>query len=51
MCFIHKEPIYAEFLKGNDVILSFLRLQLLHFGFKRFHCPLELFYGKTLSAF
>ena len=49
MTFINKEPVNAKLLKGNNIVLSALIVQLLQLHSQRFLCFFKLFYGKFIA--
>ena len=44
MTLINKEPVYAQLLKGNNIILSALVVQLFQFNRQGFLCFFKLLY-------
>ena len=49
MTFINKKPVYAEFFKGYNIVLSALIVQLLQLYGQRFFCFFKLFYGELIA--
>ena len=50
MTFIHEQPVYAQLLKGHDIVLALLVIQLCE---TYFQCPaglLHLFDGVVFST-
>ena len=50
MCLVHKEPVNAQLLKGNNIILSSGFQQLFQLGLQSFLRALHGFDGKALNT-
>ena len=50
VCLVHKDAVYAQFLKGNKVILAGLIVQLFQLCLQRFAGFLHLFDGEVLRT-
>ena len=48
MGFVHIEPVYAELLEGDDIILAAGVLQFLELHFKALFCFFQALDGKSL---
>ena len=49
MCFVHKQPINAQFFKSNNIILSALTIELVEFQFNSPAALFNLLDGKPFS--
>ena len=50
MTFIHKEPVNAQLLKGNYIILALIGAQFFQLGFQRFPGLFHLLDGEFSPA-
>ena len=50
MALVNKEPVNAQFLKGNNVVLTALIIELLQFGFEGFAALFKLLNGEVFSS-
>ena len=50
MCLIHHKAVHAQILKGDDVILALLVVELVQLFLELLPCPLHLFDGEILGA-
>ena len=50
MCLIHHQAIHAQILKGDDVILALLVVELVQLFLELLPCPLHLFDGEILAV-
>ena len=50
MTFIHKEPVNAQLLKGNYIILALIGAQFFQLGFQRFPGLFHLLDGEILAC-
>ena len=51
MCFIHKQTVYAQFLKRHHIVLFLLRRQLFQFSLQIFLGFFHLLDGKVIAVF